>query len=244
MARSLIALGSAALGVAVGAALVGVRRLRRPRTAPSEPLPVETSARVSVDLHHAAQTDDLEALGWILDAAPPVAIVDARGNANETALHRACGAGHIDAARRLLAAGADPSARAKEGETPLHLATLDGNEALVQLLIDAGAQVNIATETGLMPLHLAALQGHAAIVRALVAAGASVHAIDAGDNQPLHRAAAQGHLDVVELLLEAGADPTQRGYNGMTAESLAVLHRHPHVVARLRPLTKDREPNG
>jgi ankyrin repeat protein len=51
---------------------------------------------------------------------------------------------------------------------------------------------------------------------------------------PLHRAASEGHSALVELLLERGADREARGYNGMTAESLAVLHRHPRVVSILR----------
>ncbi len=68
----------------------------------------------------------------------------------------------------------------------------------------------------------------------LLTAGARVDSVDAGGNQPLHRAAAEGHAGVVELLLSAGADPLARGYNGMTAESLAVLHRHPEVISCLR----------
>lgn len=231
-----------ALGVVTGVALiVGVRGVLKRRNAStgqaaapgSDPAgPKETTA--AFDLHRAAQMNDVEALKRLLQDGARAALLDGRHQAGETPLHRACGAGHLEAARLLLEMGADPSPQAKEGETPMHLAALEGNGPLVRLLLEAGARVDVASDTGLTPLHLAAMRGDEAIVQALLEAGASVHAVDAGGNQPLHRAAAEGHLRVVDALLGAGADPSVRGYNGMTAESLAVLHRHPEVVARLR----------
>ena len=47
--------------------------------------------------------------------------------------------GDSTAVRRLLAAGADPSARGLLGETALHLAAVAGNTAVLQQLLDAGA---------------------------------------------------------------------------------------------------------
>lgn len=58
--------------------------------------------------------------------APLVAAVDARNGAGATALHRAAGPGFTDAARALLAAGADVNATDKAGRTPLHLAAEEG----------------------------------------------------------------------------------------------------------------------
>ena len=55
-----------------------------------------------------------------------------------TPLHEACWSGSLDAARHLLAAGADANAVGDDNETPLHDAARTGN-ASVALLAHASA---------------------------------------------------------------------------------------------------------
>ncbi len=195
--------------------------------------PVAAATPPARDLHLVAGANDLEGVrAWLAFAPDQVNALHPTGG--ETPLHRAASYGHLDAARLLLDAGADPNARAKEGETPLHLAALYGGAELITLLLARGADVNARTQAGLAPLHLAAVRGDVGIARALLDSGADLEARDPGENMPLHRAASEGHAPLVELLLSRGADLEARGYNGMTAESLAVLNRRPEIVALLR----------
>jgi ankyrin repeat protein len=75
------------------------------------------------------ETDDLRAL---LDAGADANFRDAGGN---TALHRAAGNGHTDAASLLIQRGAlfVPNAN---GNTPLHWAALNGHAAIVTMLLE------------------------------------------------------------------------------------------------------------
>ncbi len=92
-----------------------------------------------------------------------------------TALHLAAHYGQIEAARRLLAAGANISAHSWNGQDsePIHAAAArKGNTAMVALLLDAGAQVNARQHAGFTPLHQAAQNGDAELVTLLLSHGA------------------------------------------------------------------------
>jgi ankyrin repeat protein len=60
-----------------------------------------------------------------------------------------------DAAKLLIAAGADVNAQRPNGETALHLAAAAGNVAMIQLLTDNGARLDITTAAGFTPLDYA-----------------------------------------------------------------------------------------
>jgi len=75
---------------------------------------------------------DADWLGKLLKARPEiVGFTDAFG---QTPLHHACIIGDVEAAKLLLAAGADVEARNRDGLTPLDIARLAGNEDLMGLL--------------------------------------------------------------------------------------------------------------
>ena len=151
--------------------------------------------------------------------------VNARDEFGFTPLHGASTFGNFNAAKALIAAGADIHARTtKFGWTPLYLAAQNDTAKNVQALLDAGAgsDINVPSyRDGKTPLHKAAAQSEAETVKALLAAGADVHAQDSIGYTPLHRAAAQGKAETVKALLEAGSDIHARTRRGLTPAEIA-----------------------
>jgi ankyrin repeat protein len=113
--------------------------------------------------------------------------------------------GDGDAARALLAQGADANAAEADGTTPLHWAAEHDDAALAQALIAAGAKARVANRYGAAPLHAAATNGNAGLVKTLLAAGADVHAALPGGETPIMTAARSGHAEVIRALAAAGA---------------------------------------
>ena len=119
-----------------------------------------------------------------------------------TPLHLASFFGHVDAAGRLLDAGADPSVKSRNSleNTPLHAATAGQHSDVALLLIARGADVHATDAARHTPLHIAAENGLEDVVRALIAAGADPHAVDAEEKTPLSRAAARNLSGIVDLI--------------------------------------------
>ncbi|XP_077509343.1 uncharacterized protein LOC144120621 [Amblyomma americanum] len=117
--------------------------------------PVEVAAR---QLRRAAEKGDLATLEQLLDSDPSLATrTDADGY---TALHRACYADQVDAARLILDRG-PPGLLERptvDGWRPLHSACKWGSLSCARLLMERGASVNAPSDGGLTPLHLASSQ--------------------------------------------------------------------------------------
>lgn len=124
-------------------------------------------------LFEAAALGDVRALNAALAQDPTV--VRAYSIDGWTALHLAAHFGQIEAARALLAAGANITAHSWNGldNEPIHAAAANkGNAAMVAMLLDAGAQVNARQHGGFTPLHQAAQNGDAELVTLLLSRGA------------------------------------------------------------------------
>lgn len=80
----------------------------------------------------------------------------------------------LEAARRLLRAGADADRPDADGTTPLYAAAVRGDADIAELLVAAGADPNRESGDGDegLPLCGAACWGHDDAVRVLLAAGA------------------------------------------------------------------------
>jgi len=119
-----------------------------------------------------------------------------------TALHLAAFFGQLEAATRLLEAGARLTAVSRNplANTPLHAAVAGGHPDVSVLLIARGADVNAIDSGRHTPLHIAAENGQLAVVEALLAHGADPHAVDVEDKTPLSRAAAGNHAAVVDAM--------------------------------------------
>ena len=118
--------------------------------------------------------------------------------------------GQVDAARLLLAAGADPNARDDEGDSPLRLAVEKRDQAMAALLLLCGADKTVHDSGG--PSGMSAL-GRAAwgldipMIRLLLSAGADPNETDmdrqtAKERLPARAASDAQFWDVAASLLE------------------------------------------
>jgi ankyrin repeat protein len=125
-----------------------------------------------------------------------------------TALSDAVLAGRVEAAERLIGAGADVDHTDVTGETLLMAAVMNRDLPMARLVIAHGADVNARTRLG-TPLILAAATRSAAMANLLLEAGAAVDGTTEDGETPLARAASdpQGSLELIRVLLDAGADP-------------------------------------
>jgi ankyrin repeat protein len=141
---------------------------------------------------------------WLL-LALAVTVTAADDPDGTTPLHWAVRANDIDAAQRLLHAGANPDAANRYGVTPLSLAAENASAPLIQALLQAGAQ-----STGAI-LMTAARTGNGEVVRMLLARGADANARENSLGETaLMWAAAENHSEAVRALIEHGADPNAR----------------------------------
>ena len=100
----------------------------------------------------------------------PLGVIDTEQGGN-TAMLFAARQGNLDAARHLVAGGADVNDTAPMGTSALVVAAHSGHTALARFLLDQGADPN-AAEAGYSALHAATLRGDEALATALLAQGA------------------------------------------------------------------------
>jgi ankyrin repeat protein len=139
---------------------------------------------------------------WLLPAALAFTLTAADDPEGTTPLHWAVRANDLDAAQRLLRAGANPDAANRYGVTPLSLAAENASASMMQALLQAGAHT---TDSILMT---ASRTGNAEAVRMLLARGANANARESTLGETaLTWAAAENHPETVRALIEHGADP-------------------------------------
>jgi ankyrin repeat protein len=143
-------------------------------------------------------------------------------NLGGSALIAAAGTGDVDAARKLVDAGANPNAASRDGAGPLVYAASNGHAHMVRFLLQSGASPNLTTDRPhSTPLAAAAFGGHDEVAWILLEAGADVNARNSGGSTALHAAVLKGRPDMVERLLEAGADPLAEDDEGHSPLVLA-----------------------
>ena len=119
-----------------------------------------------------------------------------RRDAEFTPLLVAAQGGHIEAMRRLVAAGADPKARTQDGATLLMQAARSARLPVVAYAYSLEDDVTAKTAVGRTVMH-SAVMGTSSI------------------------ATEDEICDVIRFLAERGADPDPQGENGWTAISVA-----------------------
>ena len=164
----------------------------------------------------------------------------------KTELHWAAETDDIDAAKRLLDAGADIEAKTAWGATPLDWAATMGSAGVGDLLIARGASG--------FTLIVAAGLGRLDDVKSIVTSGVdltahrrrgaaespnddwpadSAHILHDVLSDAMYAAARNGHTQVVEYLLDHGAAIDAKGVFGATALHWAAINDHRDVVELL-----------
>src|SRR5262249_33046734 len=128
---------------------------------------------------------------------------------DETALMWAVAENHPEAARMLIAHGANLNARSRLLEYKTDRFGLEG----VLTILPRGSMT---------PLMYAAREGSLSAARVLVEAGANLNLTDPDGTTALELAIINGHYDTATLLLEKGADPNIADSAGMPALYAAV----------------------
>lgn len=207
-------------------------------TAPGRAEPLVLSAAPSTDIYAAIRRRaDIRPL---LRDDPSLA--RARDANRQTPLHEAARVGNVEAAKLLLAAGADATARDDADLTPLHVAAATGQCEIADLLLANGAEINRHDSANWTPLHWAIIEGKAAMAELLLKRGADRGARTPDNLTPLHWAVEKGRKEIVAVLLARGVDINARDNYGRTPLHYAVSHDL-LVIANLL-LKKRADPNA
>ncbi|MBC8107782.1 MAG: ankyrin repeat domain-containing protein [Anaerolineae bacterium] len=218
-------------------------------------------------LIQAVRRGDVNTMREILDRHPELA--DATTDMNERLhpvdtramrlIHVAISENQLEAARLLIARGANLNVRNADGRLPLHDCFELGRDEIKDLLLAAGAQVDVIAATAfgmrdrlreildanpaltndrttnLTPLGWCGYGGDASIARMLIEHGAIV------DRPPFDELAWQStsrvaNIPVARELLDAGASPNAQGVDLETPMHLAIrshMTSDPHDFVRL-----------
>eukprot|EP00262_Sarcandra_glabra_P003946 TRINITY_DN14850_c0_g1_i1.p1 TRINITY_DN14850_c0_g1~~TRINITY_DN14850_c0_g1_i1.p1 ORF type:complete len:312 (+),score=53.81 TRINITY_DN14850_c0_g1_i1:125-937(+) len=135
-------------------------------------------------------------------------------------------AGHGEAFRLLVMAGADINVKDHNGQTVvsfLQLQTSTGDrDWLEQILLDAVLAYILADDSTFRALHFASRKGNLSALVQLLKMGFPVNSLNEDGYSPLMLAAREGHADACKLLLfQGGADCRLANERGETALSLA-----------------------
>lgn len=115
-------------------------------------------------------------------------------------LLKACRQGDIDAARELIASGANVNTRDSWSSTPLKYASSNGHAEIVELLLDAGITVNERSRMARNPLMFASRNGNFDIVELLLKRGAQPDLVDMSGDSALDLALREAHREVANIL--------------------------------------------
>lgn len=202
---------------------------RRAAVATGAELAPRLASALDIQLAAAARMGDPKQLSSLIEQGALVNAPDAWGN---TPLLIAAREGHVEAARVLLRAGAEPEGR-NGAMTPLAAAALRGHSSMVRVLLRAGARTDSVGLNGQVPL-LGALQiGHLPTARLLLEAGASTRITDRAGDSPLVMAINQGREDLLALLLQHGANPNLTDSSGLSPLYWARQNQREDLAQRL-----------
>lgn len=217
------------------ALLLALPLLTAPSPVRAQTPPSAAEAAAYAGLHAAAHRGDVDAIRLL---ASPEALAARDGN-GRTALHVAAFARRPDAARALIAAGADTEALDRQKYDAVTIASVADDETTLAALLSAGASAKLVTSVyDGTALIAAAHLGHDGVVRQLIAAGAPldhvnnlgwtalIEAVILGDGGRRHQAC-------VEALLKAGARRDLADRAGVTPLDHAKRRGYAQMIAQL-----------
>ncbi|HEU5249903.1 MAG TPA: ankyrin repeat domain-containing protein [Thermoanaerobaculia bacterium] len=153
-----------------------------------------------LDVFDASALGETARLRDLLAADP--ALANAVASDGFTPLGLASFFGHPEAAKLLLATGADPNFAAQNSTrvAPLHSAVAGGNVEIVRELLARGADVHARQDVGFTALHGAAAEGGEEMIRLLLDHGADPAAKNDAGKTPADLARERGREKAVALL--------------------------------------------
>ena len=155
------------------------------------------------------------------------------GGALDEQLIAAAGAGDVDEIKRLIDAGANPSAADARGRSAVLLSAINGHDEAADTLLRRGANVDTADADGKSALMWASDEGHVPVAKLLLKRGANIDARDKYGQTALIDAAWRGRDTIIDILLELGADPNARSVEGVTALMWAAINGYAGAARRL-----------
>jgi ankyrin repeat protein len=151
---------------------------------------------------------------------------------DDTPMHAAARAGHINILSLLLDHGADVDVRDENGETPLLRASWAGKREAGWYLINRGADINAAGKRNITPVFVA-FRGHVESARMLLERGAVIDIRNIFGETPLHQSIRWGRIKLVRLFLEHGADPNLPDNDGVIPSEMALRFERPEIAELL-----------
>jgi ankyrin repeat protein len=170
-------------------------------------------------LHWASmQISSASLIPYLLDLK---ANINQQNHKGQTALSLAVDCQHLDNAKRLLVAGADPDLADYHGNTPLHVASMRSEVDLIKMLCQYHAKWSY-NKLGQTPFHIAAKHSLDAMRALIKYYSVELNECDSAGNTPLHHAATDEESDdKVMYLLILGADKTLTNSQGETPLQVA-----------------------
>jgi ankyrin repeat protein len=164
---------------------------------PTQQIPDPDVLDIARQAFQLARSGDAAELAAVLEAGLPV---DVRNQNGDSLLMLASYNAHHDAARMLLARGADPNLTNDREQTPLAGAAFKGDAVMIRLLVDHGAEIDGRCADGKTALIFAAMFDRVEAFEELIAAGASAELHDAAGASALDIARAMGAERVLQKL--------------------------------------------
>ena len=134
--------------------------------------------------------------------------INSLGTNGETAMYKACKAGHADVVSFLASKSADVNIANSKRWFPINIAAENGHLEVLQVLAANGANffnVNCLGTNGETATYKACKAGHAVVVEFLAKRGADVNKANSQGKQPIDIAAEKRHVEVLQVLIALGA---------------------------------------
>ena len=158
------------------------------------------AAMTTLDLFEASALGRVDRIREILDRDPSAASSHATDGFTPVAL--AAFFGQADAARALIAAGADVNAAAKNAfkVQALHAAVAGRNMEIVRAVLSAGANPNAPQQAGFRPIHEAGANANRELAELLIAHGADPTLTNDEGKTAIDLAREKGHTEFANWL--------------------------------------------
>jgi uncharacterized protein len=187
------------------------------------------------ELHRAARANDTARIKALLKSG---VAIEARDEAQRTALLAATHANAVDAARVLIEAGADVNAKDSIHDTPYLYAAAEGRLEILVLTLKAGANLKDTNRYGGTGLIPAAHHGYPENVRELLKTSVAIdHVNRLGWTALLETVilsdGGPAHQDILQQLIAAGANVNLADADGVTPLAHARQRGYTEMVSIL-----------